>query len=366
MADNYSIDAQKLVFHPKRVASWIDSRKNWDKAKEVYPLYVEISPVGACNHRCTFCAVDYIGYKSIRLDATLLGERLIEMGHLGIKSIMYAGEGEPLLHKDINNIVKMTADAGIDISFTTNAVLMNDKFIKQSLPLVSWIKVSLNAGTAETYAKVHQTKEKDFDTVIANLRAAVKYKQQNKLGCALGAQILLLPENQDEIVTLAKLCKEIGLDYLVVKPYSQHLFSETTRYENVSYEHYSGLADELSSLNTDSFNVVFRSQAMKTSSEQLDDRYNKCHATPYFWAYVMADGAVYGCSAYLMDDRFDYGNINNNSFKEIWQGEKRFKNWSFIANELNIKDCRKNCRMDSVNRYLDQLVNTPPAHVNFI
>jgi radical SAM protein with 4Fe4S-binding SPASM domain len=167
------------------------------------------------------------------------------------------------------------------------------------------------------------------------------------------------------MVQLAKICRdEIGLDYLVVKPYSQHLFSETKIYENINYKPQLDMEKKFEELNTDTFNVVFRGHAMKKYSES--DRYPKCNATPFVWGYVMADGAVYGCSAYLLDKKFEYGNLNQNSFQEIWEGERRQKNFEYIRHELNIKDCRRNCRMDEVNRYLHKLESGSVPHVNFI
>jgi cyclic pyranopterin phosphate synthase len=365
MSDKFAIDSHKLIFHPKRVSQLLEVGDDWNKAKNIYPIYVEVAPVGACNHRCTFCAVDYIGYKTNMLNVELLRERLKEMGELGVKSIMYAGEGEPMLHKRIHQIVNDTKRAGIDVSLTTNATVMSDQFISDALPNVSWIKVSLNAGTAQTYGKIHRTKEKDFDRVVKNLKLAVDERRKRDLNVTLGIQTLLLPENANEMEQLALLARdEIGLDYLVIKPYSQHLFSDTHQYENINYQVYVGMAERLERLNNNDFNVVFREHAMRKHGQE--ERYPKCQATPFVWAYIMADGSVYGCSAYLLDKRFNYGNLNQKSFKEIWEGEERQRSFSFVRHDLDIQECRRNCRMDEVNRYLHKLVGNNVPHVNFI
>ncbi len=373
MTDRYAIDSHKLIYHPQRVSQWLAAKDDWAAAKNVYPIYVEISPVGACNHRCTFCAVDYIGYQSRRLDATIMAGRLLEMGRLGVKSVMFAGEGEPLLHKQLPVMIEACAEAGIDVSITTNATVVSENFLQRALPHIAWIKASVNAGSAETYAKVHQTKASDFELALGNLRRIVEARDARGLKLVVGAQAVLLPENRHEMVDLARRCRdELGLDYLVVKPYSQHLASHTTQYQDIDYSEFMTLEAQLRAENSENFQVVFRGNTMRKTMRKHSDigeqpaRYSRCSATPFFWAYVMADGDVYGCSAYLLDKKFQYGNLHETSFQEIWQSEARKTNFEFVNHGLDISDCRANCRMDDINRYLDALRSGGVPHVNFI
>lgn len=373
MADKFRIDSHKYSYHPTHSSNVINyyneplNKEYRQKFKEQHPKYIEVSPVGACNHRCTFCAVDYIGYKSVFLDLEKYTNTISSMKDKGCGSIMFAGEGEPLLHRNIAEIVNFTKEKGnIDTAFTTNAVKLTDKFIGSSLKNISWIKVSFNAGTSKAYKDIHRTKEKDFYTVIDNLKRAVDYKRSNQLDVKFGLQMLLLPDNEDTIHQLCTLAKDIGIDYVVIKPYSQHKFSDTNMYENIDYTQYLGLEDELKQYNSNDFNVIFRINTIKNWISQNTSRYCHCIATPSVWSYIMADGAVYSCSAYLLDKRFELGNINDQTFDDIWCSDKRLDHANFVMNELDINECRVNCRMDQVNRYLDGVVNTKVEHFNFV
>lgn len=374
MREHSRIDSHKMMFHPEWVSCFKKALNDWEVAKTLYPLYMEIAPAEACNHRCTFCALDYVGHRPIFLNKSAFDKTLLDMANGGVKAVMYAGEGEPALHPKLAEIVSETKDLGIDIALTTNGSCMNAKFLKRVLKDLSWIKVSIDAGTKETYLKIHRPKSsKDWERVFANLEEVVRLKRKHNYSCWIGGQALLLPQSADEkgnsipgnigeIVILAEKLKTIGLDAFVIKPYSHQPLSITKSYEKVIYSDYFRLEEELEKIADENFEIVFRSRAMQKYTAERT--YDVCFATPFAWAYIMADGSVYSCSVYLTDQRFYLGNINQQSFKEIWEGEKRKKQWEDMK-KFNPHTCRKNCRMDEVNKYLWQVMH-PPYNANFI
>lgn len=352
--DKYRIDNHKLIYHPQRVAAWLNG-------DNIYPIYVEIGPAGQCNCRCVFCSVDYIGYQNRFLKTGMLKERLMELGSLGVKSIMYAGEGEPFLHRDMTKIIINTKEAGLDAALTTNGILMKPGIPEKILGYTEWIKVSCNAGTPESYARIHRTKQENFNRVISNLAHAVQVRKENGYSCTLGIQMLLLPENAEGVEQLAETAQDIGLDYLVIKPYTHH--SQNRHKFSVHYEKYVDLEKKLRRFSTDTFSVIFRAQAMR-KWDKKERHYKKCLALP-FWCHIDAGGNVWGCGAHLEDERFLYGNINEQGFQDIWEGQKRKKAMERFEQDFDISACRLNCRMDKINQYLWEIKN-PIEHVNFI
>ncbi len=352
--DRFRIDSGKIQWHPKRVAQVIEA-DTWEKAKRTYPIYWEITTAAACSHRCTFCSVDSLEYPDNFIDADILINRMEEAHSLGVESVMFAGTGEPLLHRAINKITKAAVDCGLKAAFTTNGVALNRLEV---LPECSWVKVSLNAGSKENYARIHRTKEKDWDRVWRNIESAALRKGD----CALGVQCVVLPENYEEMGDLAERARNSGADYFVLKPYSQGTFSIVQR-NDIDY---AKMHDELSLLSnvfdTPKFKVIYRQNAMEQEREK--HHYDKCRATPFIWVYSKAEGDVFSCSAHLLDEKFNIGNLNARTFQEIWEGEGRRKNWEMMQS-FDIKNCRLNCRQNQANIFLDQLAHGIP-HQSFI
>lgn len=353
--NDFRMDSHKLMYHVGRVNKWLDG-------EDIYPIYVEISPSGACNHRCSFCALDYLEYKSFFLDKNILNDFFSQAKDLGIKSIMYAGEGEPLLHKDIAELIINTKKNEIDVAISTNGVLLKEDIVYKCLSSLSWLRISLNAGTPDNYAKIHRCDPEDFKRVLKNIDKAVEFKRKNNSSCVIGVQLVLFNENIDDLEILASILKDKGVDYFVIKPFSPHPRSQSKVSNHFNYDFCLKLEEKIKKYSNKYFKIIFRSNAIKKTKE--DKYYKQCLGLPFF-SHISSDGNVYPCVTFLNDDKFCYGNIYENSFSDIWKGEKRKEVIQFMSNEFNIEECRRACRLDSINEYLWELKH-PSSHVNFI
>ena len=285
------------------------------------------------------------------------------MAECGIKSIMYAGEGEPLLHKDIIELITHTKNSAIDTALNTNGILLDKNMAEGIIRHLSWLRVSLDAGSPNVYSQIHQCDKKDFGKAIENIAGAIKLKKKNKYRCVIGAQLVFLRHNYKEIAKLTTLLKKIKIDYLIIKPYSHHLKSKNDLAGTNAYSHlYSRLAKELGGLGDSNFKIIFRPNALQRLS--ANKSYKQCLGLP-FWTYISSSGDIYACSAFLGDKKFSYGNIYKEDFRRIWNAKRRTQVLAMFFKRIDIAACRRACRLDAINQYLWELKHLP-EHINFI
>ena len=354
----YRMDGHKLFWHLDRVAAW-------QAGELIAPIYVEISPVSFCNHRCVFCGLDFAHTDQSSLDTGLLRERIREMGRLGVRSIMFAGEGEPLLHKDLPVLVATAKSAGIDVSITTNGMTGTPELWRELLPHLSWLRFSIDAATGETYEKVHGVRKEFFEKTIESLMSALEVKKDRKLPVTIGVQYLLIRENLNDIEQAIRLYSQIGVDYLSFKPYSEHPQMLNKSGFNYSAEFIRKLEETVQGTPAGKgTTIIFRKTATAAYADKLLN-FKCCRALP-FWGYISSKGDFYTCSVYLNDDRFKAGNICEEGMESIFFGNRRRQSIEFGEHGLAIgEECRVNCRMARINEFLEFLSNKP-EHLNFI
>ncbi len=353
MADQIRMDSHKLIFHPQRVAEWLNG-------ENIYPIELEVGLTNACNHRCIFCAVDYTGYQSTMLDADLFRKNIKEFASKGVKSIIYAGEGEPLLHKNAVDLINETKKLGIDAAMSTNGVLLTKEASKECLASLTWIRFSTAAITDQTYEKIHQCRKGDLQIVLQNMQEAVRVKKDQKAATTIGVQMLLLPDNKDEVLKMAQELRKIGVDYFTVKPFSQH--PQSGNILQVDYQEMMDVEKEIKEIETDEYKIYFRAHSMEKLACRRE--YTQCLALP-FMVYIDAKGNLWPCIVFMGKEEWKYGNLYEESFVQIWEGSRR-KELIRIFAEMDLeKNCRELCRLDEMNKYLKELKN-PGPHVNFI
>jgi len=342
-----NFDTTKLIYHPDRLCHWLNK-------DTVYPIYSEISLTNACNHRCRFCAPKFfLNYKPIFMDTDVIKRTISNMAKAGVKAIMFGGEGEPLLHKDFIQIAKHAKDCGIDISLTTNGILFRNKVLDELLPILSWVKFSVDAGDFHTYANLHGTKEADFKIVLDNISKSSFIKRVRKYSVLIEVQSILFSDNIEKLPNLAKILACFKPDYFIVKPFSKHEKSVDAALKHPTKEQISVFLKEMDKYK-DKFHFIYRDTAFSNVDKRKP--YDECYGQD-FVAYIDTTGGVYSCINYVGNQDFCYGNIYEKDFESIWKNK--------IKITPDLEQCRTICRLDQMNRYLYNL-KKKPQHINFI
>lgn len=345
------LKGHKLIYH-------LDKIEKWDKKEFFYPIHLDIGATSQCNYKCIHCFYNYLGHKNYYIKEERLLRLMKEIGEAGVKSIYFASDGEPLLNKAVPNAIIEAKNNGVDVALSTNGVLLTKDTSERVLSKLSWVRISILAFSQDLYCKLHNVRIQDWKMLMKNIEDAVAIKLKNRYSVTIGAQMCLLPQNVKEVVLLAKGLKNIGLNYLVIRPISQNYYS-TFKVERGLIKKNKQYLKEAEGLSTSDFIV-----SVRWDDEEEKKTYSKCYGLPFI-SFISADGGCYACGCHLEEQDYCYGNIYEKSFAEIWQSDQRKRVMNRVMENPEWDKCDVLCRHHAINKFLWNYKN-PPEHINFI
>ena len=168
--------------------------------------YLRISLIERCNLRCTYCMPEE-GVQLSPKSHLMTYEEIYKIAQTfvkhGVTKIRLTG-GEPLVRKDIPIILEKLASLSVELSITSNAVII-DKF----MPIlksngVKSINVSLDSLNKEKFK--HITRRDEFHKVYNNILLLVKEGFKVKVNA-----VLMKDFNDNEIVDFINFTKDLPI-----------------------------------------------------------------------------------------------------------------------------------------------------------
>jgi len=266
-----------------------------------------------------------------------------------------------MIHPGVTEAVIAGNNFGLDMALSTNGLIMPDDQLSDFLEALTWIRFNISAGTPETYRDVMGVNESAFHKVVSNIRKCVEIKRQHNINVIIGLQMVLIPECLPDILGFAKLGRELGVDYAVIKQCSERADNKPGL-SQADYEANKHRLEEAESLSTETYSVIVKWNKI---TNQGIKKYDHCYGCN-FLPQISGNGDLYCCGAYFGKPEYLIGNINNSSFKELVYSARYAEIMRKVETEIDVhKMCGVNCRQNEINEFLWQLKN-PPPHVNFV
>lgn len=346
------------LYSPYKALHHLDIVEKLRKGEPVLPLHIQCDLTNRCAHDCVHCF-----YRGVNDDIVTSFDRkaqlpletvkslIWEMHYNDIPAIQITGGGEPLMYPHFRQVLDLINRTELELALVTNGVLLNQDIINQ-LTRASWIRVSIDAATSDTYAKVQRCSPKEFDKVVEN----VKLLTQHLPNTIIGASFIVSPDNYKEMYDAAALYKSLGVHNV---RFSIAYTKEQTKLFKPFLNEMNELTNKARELNEDNFRVFALNTDHMIHLGQKK-KYKKCWYS-CFTAAIEANGDVRPCCTIKALPHSCFGNINDNSFVNIWFGEKR-KKW---FEHFDVQKCIR-CWMDTKNEILDYVMCNDPMHVNYV
>ncbi|MCK5579913.1 MAG: radical SAM protein [Candidatus Omnitrophica bacterium] len=363
MKDKYLMDGHKMFWHLDRIV-------DWQNGKKIAPLHIDVGLSKGCNIKCEYCygAIQRNSFKQ-GTDDYFPREALLryvrEAGEVGVRSMAFIGEAEPLTNPHVYEAIVEGKKAGVSISMGTNGILYDKGPAgEEALEHLTWVRFNISAASDEAYRQIHSSK--DFSVAVDKIKFCVETKRKKNLPVTIGLQMVLTPNNISQVVALAKLGKEIGVDYLVVKQCSDTQDNKLGFYDRLHEYKTEAFKNELKKAeaeSTDDYRVIIKWGKIENEGKLPFD---VCLGVP-FLLYSSGDGKIYPCGMFFdyKEEEYRMGDLVKQSFKEILES-KRYWDVVEAVKKIDVQaKCYANCRTHSVNEFLWKLQDVP-NHVDFV
>lgn len=171
------------------------------------PLYVQFAVEKSCNFKCLMCDIVKARAKEETLNLEQIEEVAYKLDKLGVSMIILTG-GEPLLRKDIADVVAIFSKYGIQPRIQTNGSLLTEEVMQKLINAgISGITVSLDSLLPEKQDFINQ-KQNTWDKVV-NAIGLMSMMLPIK-GVILGVNTVVSKFNLSEIPSIIKFVTDIG------------------------------------------------------------------------------------------------------------------------------------------------------------
>lgn len=366
--DKIILDGHKLQWHQDRIKAWLAGER-------IAPITIDCSLTRACTYKCVYCYGQLQENDIKKMTKDVIFRFLDDAAEIGVKAVSFVSDGESTCSPHLNDAILRGKANGLDMALGTNGYLLQDERLEDILPALTYLRFNISAGERNRYAAIHGCPPEYFDKIVETVRKSVAIKKAGALPVTLGLQMVLLPEFADQILPLARLGRELGVDYLVIK----HCSDDEQGSLGVDYAGYHTIVDllkESETLSTPDYQVSVKWSKVLSDGKRC---YSRCYGPPFIMQFS-GSGLVAPCGMLFNRkyEKYHIGNIAETSFKELWQSERYWEVINLIASDtFDARSmCGSLCLQHKVNEFLwalkrgeAALQSDPgpaPMHVNFI